>query len=887
MIGIERRAKRDLFSYLFADRDRYVSLAHYAPSASGFAQNVKEWLPDDWQVFGETGIWFQCLSPRDKNTAHGFKIHVSATFDNASQILEAVVPILVEDQVTFKCLCDADVLDFANSQAFSRSACGKFITIYPDCVEQFKLLLQRLHSATAEYVGPYILSDKRYRGSKVLFYRYGAFRNVDRLNIFGETESCIRDENGGLIIDERLPYFSLPDKVLDPFEDVTGDVGEPLLHGRYLVKSLLGPGASSKGGVYVAEDTTNGREIVIKEARPLINRSRHNPYDAVACLRHEYDVLKRLENSGHTPRPVEIFSEWEHTFLVLERAAGVPLSSYRAYEAFSIMVKASYTEEELRTYCRQVILISEQLLDAVRTIHRHGIVIQDLAPQNILIDPEDNKVTLLDFESAYDTLGGADSPIIPLGTVGFSRIAERGLALPSFADDYYALSNVLSDMVFPISLMFPLNPRTKPDLMAYLSRERGVPEVLMRFILSLPDEPERADELLAQAKRETETITMPQARPARATVASLEPVIANIAAYIDAQVQMARGSGLLPTDYRRYATNPLSVAYGYCGVAQFMQEACGRVPTPLIEEILAKGSNIRAGDYPPGLYIGNSGIAWVLENLGYRGEGERIMKLTAASELINENADVFYGTAGWGLANLLFYNRTGDEEYLTQAKGAAEQIIQRLQVNKDGLFYENLGDTIYYGYAHGASGIALFFARLYQATGREQDLDTARRLLDFDIAAATERDQHLIWSRSNKESPIYSPYQRIGSAGVASVLLRFHDITGEAHYLDVARRAAAYIAGKLTVFPGQLSGMAGLGELFVDLYQHTAEEHYREEAWRFADRILLYSVERPEGLVFPGEELVRVSTDFATGSAGIGIFLRRLAYGGPRTFYDF
>lgn len=886
MIGIERRAKRDLFCYLFIDPVRYVSLEHYRPLAGGFSQTVREGLGDDWQVQGETGIWCHCVPRNDRTPDQGFKIHVSATFDNALRILKAVVPILVRHQVVFKCLTDARVLDFVNSQAFSRSACGKFITIYPNGMEQFKVLLEELHAATSDYAGPYILSDRRYPPSKVLFYRYGAFRNINRLNIFGEMEACLRGGDGELVLDERRPYFTLPDNVQDPFEDKNAAAEEPLLNRRYAVKGLVGTGASSKGGVYLGEDTRSGREVIIKEARPLINRSRDNPHDAVACLQHEYNILKLLENSGYTPQPLEIFCEWEHWFLTMEKAAGVPLSSFRAYEAFSIMLKTCYTDAELRNYCREFLRIAENLLAAVRAIHERGVVVQDLAPQNILINPDDGKVTLLDFESAYHVAGGENSPLIPLGTIGYTPPRNRDTK-PQFADDYYALSSVLYDLLFPVSLMFPLNPKAKATLLQYIGREKGIPQALVQFILCLPEQPERAQELLATAQCASEATCVPAKLPPQSTAAILDQAVAQIIAYIEAQLQLADHSGLLPTDYRRYATNPLSVAYGYCGIAQFLRDASHHIPQRLEKEILEQSRNIQGGDYAPGLYIGSSGIAWVMENLGWRDEAERIMKLSANSVLLHENADLFYGTAGWGLTNLFFFHRTGSEEYLNHARLAADGISERLQLAGNGLFYENFGDAIFYGYAHGASGIALFFLRLYQVTRNERDLDIARRLLDYDIAAASERDQQLIWPRSNKHMFMFSPYQRIGSAGIGSVLQRFHAITGDSHYLDVAKRATTYLVGKLTVFPGQFSGMAGIGELFVDLHQHTGEEHYRDEALRFADRILLFGVERSEGLVFPGDETVRVSTDFATGSAGIGMFLRRLANGGPRTFYDF
>ena len=127
----------------------------------------------------------------------------------------------------------------------------------------------------------------------------------------------------------------------------------------------------------------------------------------------------------------------------------------------------------------------------------------------------------------------------------------------------------------------------------------------------------------------------------------------------------------------------------------------------------------------------------------------------------------------------------------------------------------------------------------------------------------------------------------MGGAGLGALALRFHAVTGEPRYLEAARRIARDLRGQYTVFPSHFYGMAGLGHFFVDLHQHTGEAEAREEALRLGERALLYAIDRPSGWVSPGEGLLRVSADYATGSAGLGVFLHRLRVGGGVPFLDF
>jgi hypothetical protein len=61
----------------------------------------------------------------------------------------------------------------------------------------------------------------------------------------------------------------------------------------------------------------------------------------------------------------------------------------------------------------------------------------------------------------------------------------------------------------------------------------------------------------------------------------------------------------------------------------------------------------------------------------------------------------------------------------------------------------------------------------------------------------------------------------------------------------------------------------------------TPETPYRELATRITPPMLALACEQPEGIAFPGNGLMRFSTDFATGSAGIALVLDRVRRGGP------
>ncbi|WP_242515118.1 class III lanthionine synthetase LanKC [Sorangium cellulosum] len=872
-----------IVDFVIVHPERYESLERYRSETGEFREQVRRLVPEGWTVGGDQGTWCEVHPPDLRVPDAGFKIHLSTAHDSARDLLAAVVPIVVEEGVPFKVLVDEQILDLGNSTFWGRGACGKFITVYPADVAQLRRLMARLHEATKGFRGPYILSDKRYKNSKVLFYRYGGFRKAQRVSSFGEPVVLLRTEGGALLSDERLPYFALPEGVDDPFPDTEEEDDELVLKGRY--KAIEALGTSSKGGIYRCLDLETNTEVVVKEARPLVNRGRRVPHDAVDCLTNEYRVLRRLEGTGVAPRPIELFHEWEHCFVAMELVPGVPLSSYLARWRANIVLVPSPTADQARAYCEELLSMARKIIAGVRAIHERGVVIQDVSPRNILFDPERGTVKLIDFEAAYIAEGGAEGLFIPIYTPGFGE--ARGMDRPpTFADDYRALSRVLGELLYPVTAFFSIAPERRAPMLAHVARERGVPEAFVRLTLGVGEAPERIPALLAEAERSLGSITAPAPVPPLRGDDELRKIVGAIGSYIVDQIQRADDPLDLPSDYRRCVTNPLSVAYGASGVALFLMRTRGAVPEVFLEALAREASSVSNDRYPPGLYVGSAGIAWTLLELGMRRTAEELMETAARSPILFENADLFYGAAGWGLANLYFFAQLGDERYLGNAVDAFDHIEPLLERGKGGYSYKNT-DAVYHGLAHGAAGIGYFALRLHRVTGREEHLEVAKGLLDFDLASLEEERPGYAQIRRSVGDRLVYPYWRIGGAGVGAVALRFHAALGEARYLEVARKIARQLEGNYTVFPTNFSGMAGLGNFFVDMYRRTEEASYLEEARRFVDRVMLFARGKPAGLSFPGEELRRISTDYGTGSAGTGLFLHRLVAGGGLPYLDF
>jgi hypothetical protein len=881
--------------HLMTNREWFESANAYVPDETYYMAPVRALLPPDWSARHE-GVWFHCLPPGAAMPVQGWKIHISGTTHSAAELIAAVVPVLAAGGVPFKCAADRILLSLINSKRWSRGGSGKFITVYPRDVEHFTELLPKLAAATAGFVGPYILSDRRYRDSGVVFYRYGTLQAQTALAVDGTRVPVLVNADGTLATEERGPLFCLPPGVEDP---VTGEsatmvpgAGAPLLRdGRYRIDAPLA--FSNSGGVYLAGDTTTGATVVLKEARPYTNWLSRDD-DATALLRKEHRILGLVADRGYSAKPVELFTEWEHTFVAQEHVAGVSLAALGATR--SVLLRTRPARGDAEAFLDLTRRVFTSLLHALEAVHAANVVFGDLSPSNVLWREDLGRVALIDFEGACEI--GVDRPA-NLTTPGFDAPGTGPATVADVADDWYAYGALLCAFLMPITPFFALAPERAGALVERLCAASGLPREIAALIQALlrPERERRAGPAqIAQALRSLER--MPSAPSAQLNFDpgrdfALEPLAPEplpvdlrerLAAYIIANADPRRTDRLYPADFRVFDTNPLSVAYGAAGVIYALH--CSGITPPTEHVAWLLRTPVTPQRYPPGLMLGSSGIAWTLLALGAVDDARRVLACGHDHPLRDRAPGLAYGKAGWALTNLAFFLALDDERYLAEAHRCGGELVREAARDERGLSWAYDGD-VHYGLYHGASGVALFLTYLALASNDERFLAAARDALRFDLAHAQpiENGRGVSWPYRAGFPGVLLPYWSYGSAGIGAALLRLVHLGGAGDLAPWLERIFVDTDRAWSVTPGMANGLAGIATFLVDAHAFTGEARYRDAALRALDGILAYRVARGDGIALPGDYSGRLSCDYATGSAGALSLVDRIVRGGPADFF--
>lgn len=359
-----------------------------------------------------------------------------------------------------------------------------------------------------------------------------------------------------------------------------------------------------------------------------------------------------------------------------------------------------------------------------------------------------------------------------------------------------------------------------------------------------------------------------------------------IASWLLASVDYSRSDTLFPAHYRVFGTNPLSVAYGAVGIAFFLKSVHGELPIALSSWL---GHHpVSESDYPPGLYVGMAGIAYSLCELGFRDRAIEIMDICYRSPLLNVDPTMYDGAAGWGLASMYFYRQTGDQRYIEKVVQAAEYLLRAASPHGGGLYWRYTMDRrIHYGYGYGSSGIALFLLEAGLLLDRADLVGAAIRGLRFDLECRIETRYGWGWPAHEDDLGRASPYFSFGAAGVGVTAIRFaRRFPQDEDYQRIAETIADSVSVDWTFFPSMSIGLSGIADFLLDMSLTIDDEGYGRRISRMLDMLAVYAIPRATGVAFPGPALDRLCSDYATGAAGVGIFLTRLLAPGPKFLVD-
>jgi len=294
-------------------------------------------------------------------------------------------------------------------------------------------------------------------------------------------------------------------------------------------------------------------------------------------------------------------------------------------------------------------------------------------------------------------------------------------------------------------------------------------------------------------------------------------------------------------------------------------------------------STITDATHPAGLYFGQTGIAWVLDELGHSGYAASLTRQAAAHPSRDRSPGILRGAAGVGLGCLRMWHTTGDDAHLRDAIDIGRSISESAVRDENGAHWTDtdpFGEThVPLGYGNGPAGVALFLLYLHLATGDPEALTLGRAALDFELANAVEHSDSLTTFRADldeERSPKLRAYFDEGTAGLLTTLVRYIVVTEDPVLEKWVDRLLPDVSRKYAVMPQLFHGLAGLGNALLDVAELLGRQDALAEAWRTAEGVLLYRIDAPEGVAFPGEQSLRESADLASGAAGVGLFLDRL-----------
>ncbi|MDX2057234.1 MAG: class III lanthionine synthetase LanKC [Gemmatimonadales bacterium] len=871
---------QDTYLFTLVDRSYYEPLDCHATRTADYADLLRRRLPASWRIHRES-IWCHCTPPVSDTPAQGWKIHISTTVQESSQLLAATIPVLTTAAVPFKVAADRFICALLMSKTWPRGGAGKFMTVYPRSNEECHALLNDLSRQLEGFVGPLILSDRRYGTSRVVHYRYGGIHPRKQLRSDGSLANVMAAPSGAMVEDHRLAFFVMPPGITDPFAPPPPNDGDKadaftLKNGRYQIDAAIT--FSSAGGVYQATDRQTGKKVVIKEARPHTGQT-SGLWDAVSLLRKEYRLLTLLADEHVAPQPIDFFQDWEHHYLVEEFLDGAILRGFTSRWRYALRVDPSL--DDAQGFLSGFRAVFRHLAHALRAIHRHGVVFGDLSPQNVMVLGDGLDVRLIDLEGAIEQ--GVDAPTL-LYTPGYApqQVIAEGTA--TFADDRFGLGALMLGAIMPINEVMALGATAAEPFLASFVRDLGVPRPLadcIRRLISVDrDSRPELEEVIAVLEAE-DAAGPPTVGATELSSTDMAALLEGIAHHATASMTPARRDRLYPAAPAVFNTNPLGLAYGACGTAYALSQLSSRVDSTALDWIL--GHEVTEERYPPGLFAGMAGIAWALLALGARKDATLLAQRSIRHPLTLASPDLYHGAAGVGLVQLHFFRVTSDEEYLRNACLLGDHLLSTGTEHGasrwwlvDGVEHSGLG--------HGSCGIALFLLRLFEATQDHRYLAAGLAALDHVMDRSVQHDDGVTTWKIQEDQPTVTPYWRWGSAGIGCVLLRYRAALATSRFDATLDGILRDTDRKYSVFAGLHTGLAGMAEFLLDAAAFGfAPERAAAAARKVLSGVLLFKVERPDGIAFPGESRSRLTCDLATGSAGIGLVLCRLVGGKSST----
>ncbi|MFC4033290.1 class IV lanthionine synthetase LanL [Streptomyces polygonati] len=826
---------------------------------------------------------------------HGWKLHVSARAEDLSRVVDLVVPVLLRYACDAKFARGASELRAMNAGERDAALVGKAVTVYPR-PEDVTALGGELAELLAGWPGPRVLSDRRIRPDAPVYYRYGPFR------VSGADEAALvmTGLDGVRFPGRAGTRYRQPPWAADPFRTAAPPVERAarLIGGRYRITA--GIARSPHGDVYRAVDAS-GERMIVKQARAYAGEDADG-VDARGRLRHEHAVLAALSGVDGVPRVREHLRHGDDEYLVTTDCGPQDLRrdvlGHGPYQSDVTPAPSRSGTADGVTTSRGITALAGRLLAVLDDVHARGVVVGDLKPSNVVLG--DGTAYLVDF--GISALHG-DRPAG--ATPGYSMPVYRAGGPPGPADDLYALGATLH---FALTGMDPVvvdrdhavnRERTLACLAAALPGAAHRPA--RELVAGLLDADPVRRAACAQRWRNQESPAAPARRlpaPPRITPGLLDELITHTAA------TCATAAAELPAGPR---PAPGQQHFGltlYDGAAGLGLELLHHMEQPGVRQAVA-GLARRTARHPAlpsltaALHIGRTGVDLFLDSAAALGTFPPPPPPSPGPgprpRPYDDTGDQISGAAGAGTGLLALARRAyaagRTEEADARLAAAGECVRALLAADGEREHPEPPGSAaaseaaFAFGFAHGRAGVVHFLHSYHRFTHDPAAGAAARR----GLAGLVSHTPRLLALAARPEA-----HRRYGSwcrglAGIGTLLIEAGGHEDDPRTIDLGvrcARACRDLAPRMSPV-SQCCGLSGVGELLIDAAASTGDDTLYRAAQDVAGLILTRSGGTLRRPLFPDNTLAASGLGWATGSAGVLSFLRRLRdRGGPRLWTD-
>lgn len=790
--------------------------------------------------------WYYISNKDSKLPLQGWKIHISTNLINWENLLIECVKYLTDKNITFKVIKDYETLRQMFIKNRSRTSFGKFITIYPEDENHAIFILEELSNILKNFDGPYILSDRRYKNSKVVYYRYGGILPIQKIDETGVSNDYIFINNK-FIIEERKPYYQLPNGIKDiQIEESLEENESNLLNNRFEIIDAINFSAS--GGIYLAEDKLKNKKVIVKEERPYTTSG----YKVFNSIEREKEFLNKYKNYNFVPSIIDYFTEWEHRFLVIEYLGDDTLSKITSKINPLVTMKYSNYKNVLLDYWIQ-------LTEILLIIHKNGDTLVDLSLTNIMV--KDGRCYLIDFEMTNLELN--DEVIY---TPGFfdEDIDDK------YKRDIYSLGCIFVSCIFPINSLIKLNKTSFSIILHDLCKKLELGSVLYNLICNIVlDKNMDLEVILQKLNSEKYLVENYNVLKLNYNFDDNKKVLSKIISRIY--------NNYLKNEYVVdpicYNTNKINFINGETGILYALFYT-GMINKSNLKEYISNKINTK-NSYPSGLYFGWSGLCW----LASLTEDNNLIRNIDKKIIIHKSMDssLKYGLSGIGLLYIKLAYITNDNKYKMKAISIGRKIIKNAIKEGNTCFWPYKNE-IHLGLDLGNSGVVLFLLYLYKITGEDTYLNYSNKGLKY-IMNNTHKFNDIYTIKSNdlknESIEVFSPYLRDGSSGVIFVAIRLWKLTKDEEILNYINKLMPDIKREYTFMPTLYHGLGGLCNTLMDIYQFNNNLINKSEIDLILNNIKKYLIKYEDEYMFPGMLNFNVSDDFSNGNAGLVCLIKR------------